>query len=815
MNIIIKNAYEKNLKNIDLEIPRNELTVITGLSGSGKTTLLKDTIYRESQRQYLETMNYQGIPKPKVDEIKNLSPAIIIDQEDRNDNPRSTLGTQTDIYTDLRMIFEKLHQRNCPNCHKVISASDSIEETEKINGEFKVYMYCPNCNYRMDKITRTHFSFNTKAGACPTCKGMGKSLVIKDILYQKDKTILKGGIAAWHQNYADYQLKSYTALLKHLRVPVPKNIPIGEFTPEQFDLLKNGIYSTEIPEGKKATLPTKVAEGKYEGVEPKIWQKIALEKDIPKSLKEFVQEDTCFDCHGEKLNSLSRSVKVYNHRLPEIVKGDLKHVLHWVEQIKKQGNQQVISLVKDYLLDIEIKINRISKLGLDYLSLDRQYSTLSGGESQRIKLAAVLDSQMTELIIILDEPTVGLHSSDTEGLISMINEIKGRNNTIIVIEHDEEFIKQADYIVEIGPGSGEFGGKVVTTGTYDELVNNPQSLIFKSNHSTYQQASYKRKTKQIALEVQNANVHNLKNVSLTLPANCLTVITGVSGSGKSSLLFGEIADSQLKDNEVIQWKNKFKDIIIITQKRPTRNKRSIIATYLDVFDDIRALFARKSKCLNLPFSISDFSFNSGQGRCPNCQGLGEIESNQLFFENMVLPCQACHGSRYKSEILSVKIDNYSISDVLDFSVKEAIEFFENNGLNSRPLLLLTKTNLDYISIGQTTDTLSGGEMQRLRLTSTISKQKGNGVLFILDEPTTGMHKIDVFHFMELIQKLTDDGNTFFFIEHNLDVIKQADYIVELGPNGGNSGGEIIYSGNISRFIDSNTKTSNFLKATLV
>ncbi|QQK80662.1 ATP-binding cassette domain-containing protein [Salicibibacter cibi] len=810
MNIKIKNAYEKNLKNIDLEIQRNKLTVITGLSGSGKTTLLKDTIYIESQRQYLETMSYQGIPKPKVDEIKNLSPAIMIDQEDRNDNPRSTLGTQTDIYTDLRMIFEKLHQRNCPNCHKVISASDSMEETEKIDGEFNVYMHCPNCNYQMDKLTRSHFSFNTRAGACPTCKGMGKSLVIKDSLYQKNKTILNGGIATWHKNYADYQLKSFNALLKHLSVPIPKDIPLGEFTQEQFDLLKKGIYSSEIPEDQNETLPTKVAEGKYEGVEPKIWQKIAEEKDIPKNLKEFVQEDRCFECHGEKLNALSRSAKVYNHRLPEIVKGDLKHALQWVQQLKKQSDQQITSLVKDYLLDIEIKINRISKLGLDYLSLDRQYSTLSGGEAQRIKLAAVLDSQMTELIIILDEPTVGLHTSDTEGLISMINEIKGRNNTIIAIEHDEAFSKQADYIVEIGPGSGEFGGNVVTTGTYDELLTNSQSLLFKSNHSTYQQASYKRKTKQLALEVQHANVHNLKNISLTLPADCLSVITGVSGSGKSSLLFGEIADSQLKDNEIIQWKNNYKDIVVITQKRPTRNKRSIIATYLDVFDDIRYLFAIKSKDSNLPYSVSDFSFNSGQGRCPNCQGLGVVESNQLFFENMELPCSTCHGSRYKDEISNVKIEDYSISDVLAFSIKEAIEFFERNGLNSRPLFLLTQTNLDYILLGQGTGTLSGGEMQRLRLTSTISKQKGNKHLFILDEPTTGMHKIDVFHFMELIQKLTENENTFFFIEHNLDVIKQADYIVELGPSGGDSGGEIIYSGDISQFIKANTKTLNYL-----
>lgn len=810
MDIKIRSAYEKNLRNIDLDIPRNQFTVITGLSGSGKTTLLKDTLYLESQRQYLETMNYQGIPKPKVGEIKNLSPAIIIDQEDRNDNPRSTLGTQTDLYTDLRMIFEKLHQRSCPYCHRTISASESKEETEKIDGEYKVYMYCPHCHYQMDKLTRSHFSFNTTAGACPTCKGMGKTLVIKDSLYQKDKTIINGGIATWPKGYAEYQLKSFYALLNHLEVPLPENLSIKEFNNLQFDLLKHGIYSNKLTQEQKEKLPSKVAKGKYEGVEPKIWQKIAEEKDIPKNLKPFIVEDTCVACHGEKLNPLSRLVKVYNHRLPEITKGDLKYVLNWVYEIKEHEKEQSKSIVKDYLLDIETKIKRISKLGLAYLSLDRQYATLSGGEMQRIKLAAVLDSQMTELIIILDEPTIGLHASDTAGLIAMINEIKARNNTLLVIEHDEEVIKKADYVVEIGPGSGEFGGKIVTTGTYDELIKNSHSLLFQSKRAIYQQNSYQRDTKQTAVKVQNAKTHNLRDLSLELPANCLSVVTGVSGSGKSSLLLQEIAQNQLEDSKTVQWNKGFKDLIVITQKRPTRNKRSLIVTYLDVFDDVRALFAKKSKKANFSFSSSDFSFNAGNGRCPNCQGLGVVESNQLFFENIELTCPICHGTRYKDEILEVKVDGYSISDVLEFSIEEAIGFFVRNGLNSKPLKFLTKTNLAYISLGQGTDSLSGGEMQRLRLTRTISKQKGNNHLFILDEPTTGMHKIDVFYFMELIQKLIEDGNTIFFIEHNLDVIKQADYIVELGPGGGDSGGELMFVGDLSQFRKTSTQTSVYL-----
>lgn len=809
MEIKIKDAYEKNLKHINLNIPRNKLSVITGLSGSGKTTLLKDVIYTEAQRQYLETMNYQGIPKPKVEEIRNLSPAILIDQEDKNDNPRSTLGTQTDIYTDLRMLFEKLHQRTCPNCRAEIYSSDSIEETEKVNDKFKVYMYCPNCNYRMEKLTRSHFSFNTKAGACPTCKGIGKQLNIKNNLYRKNKTILNGAVVIWPSNYADYQLKSFNALLDYLDIPIPRNIPLGEFTYEQFDVLKRGIHSEQITADLKSSLPSKVAEGRFEGVETKIWGKIAEEKTVPQKLKDFVQEDICLDCNGEKLNCLSRSVTVQGFRLPEIDGWDLKQILNWIQKIKKSDNK-IASLVSNYILDIETKITRLNQLGLSYLSLNREYGSLSGGEAQRIKLAAVLDSKMTELIIILDEPSIGLHPSDIEGLLLMINAIKRRNNTVLIIEHDEALIKQADYIIEIGPESGAFGGKIISSGTYNELLNDSKSLLFQSKLPNFEQTSYFRNITNDAVKIKGANKNNLKNVALTLPANCLTVITGVSGSGKSSLLFDEIAVSQLKDNQVVQWEEKFKDIIVINQKRPTRNKRSVIATYLDIFKEIRVLFGKKAKELKLPFSATDFSFNSGHGRCPECLGLGAVESNNLFFENTTLTCQSCFGKRYKEEILNVKINNYSISDILDLSINEAIQFFEKHNLNSSPLALLKKTNLSYISLGQATDTLSGGEMQRLSLASVISKQKSNKYLFILDEPTIGMHKMDIYHFMVLIQQLVEEENTFLFIEHNIDVIKQADYIVELGPSGGNKGGEIIFHGSISKFFQSNTISSRYL-----
>lgn len=812
MEIEIRKAAEHNLKKIDVDIPKDKFTVITGLSGSGKTTLVKDVLYTESQRQYLESMNYQGIQKPSVDSISNLSPAILIDQENRNDNSRSTLGTQTDIYTDLRMIFEKIHSRTCPSCSKEINASECLEETEKKKGQFTVYMHCPHCKNRMEKITRSHFSFNTKEGACQRCHGLGNVLTITDHLYDRQLSVEEGAIRIWQKAYAEYQLKSYHQLLDYLAIPLPVDLPLSDFSPIQFELLKKGIYSKDIPSDKKESLPTKVQEGKFEGVEHKIWEKLSEKSGIPDRLKPYVKESVCPECHGEKLNSQSRTVTVLGKRLPYIEKMSLKKLSHWTAHIKEKTTPQQWVLVKDYVQDISTKAKRISQVGLDYLFLNRSYTTLSGGEAQRIKLSAVLDSQMTELIYLLDEPTIGLHPSDTKGLVSMIQKIKKNHNTIIAIEHDEEVMKAADHIIEIGPGSGHLGGNILFTGTYEELLKEPHSLMAQSYQEHYLQSSKKRATNQLAMSLKNGNRNNLQDISVTIPSNCLSVITGVSGSGKSSLLFSEIASTNLTNTEKVKWYSTFSNVLTIAQKRPSRNKRSIVATYIDLFDPIRKLFAKEASKQNKSLSKSDFSFNSGNGRCPQCSGLGKIESNQLFFDTIEITCPQCSGQRYKDNVLEVLIHGKSISDVLNMTVAESMEFFRSFSIDLTALDLMTQTNLSYLKIGQTTDTLSGGEMQRLRLASVISKEKENNNLFLMDEPSTGMHKIDVYHFMNLIHTLTDKGNTFIFIEHNLDIIKQADYVIELGPEGGENGGKIIFEGDSASFQESETLTSQYISA---
>lgn len=812
MKIEINEAYEKNLKHIDVAIERNSFTVVTGLSGSGKTSLLKDTLFVEAQRQYLEAMNMQGIAKPKVKTIKNLSPAILIDQEDHNDNPRSTLGTQTDIYTSLRMIFEKLHARKCPNCQKKFSAYEAREETEKINDAFNVYAYCPHCQFKMAKLTRTSFSFNTQEGACPTCHGMGQSLTILPSLYDLNKTLSEGAVKVWSSKpYIDYQLVSLDALCHHLSLPTIKDKKLTDFSEQEWQLLKFGIHWPGFTQTEKKHLPKKVAEGKFEGVETAIWRKIAENKEVPKHFAAFVQEATCPECNGEKINSLSRSVTVCDTRLPLLENVDLAELLNWIDHIDHSYPENALIQVQNYLLDIQTKIRRISQVGLDYLSLARPYHTLSGGEAQRIKLAALLDSKMTELIIILDEPTIGLHPDDTKGIIEMIHQIKARKNTVIVIEHDLDVIKAADQIIEIGPRSGNEGGEVLRIEGFDSLSHIKESLTYQALKLETEAVSKYRPTNKRGVKVTHANVNNLKNITVDFPKGALSVVTGVSGSGKSSLVFQTISPNNKKETQV-DWKSAFSEVLTIHQKRPTRNKRSVVVTYLELFDKIRQLYAHKAKEMALSYSSADFSFNSGNGRCPNCLGLGMIESNQLFFANQVITCPECQGKRYRDELLDVVIDGLTINDLLSLTIDEALPFFAEHNLPTYPLTLLKKTNLGYLCLGQTTDTLSGGEMQRLSLARVISKQKTADTLFILDEPTTGMHPIDVHHFMTMIHSMIDAGNTFIFIEHNLAVIKQADYLVELGPGGGKNGGQLIFVGSAHAYRQTQTRTSKYLQS---
>jgi excinuclease ABC subunit A len=812
-DIIIKGAREGNLKDISLEIPRGKLIVFTGLSGSGKSTLAMDVIFQECQRQYLEAMGLQGINKPKVDFIRNLSPAIMITQSESNKNPRSTVGTLTDIYTDLRMVYEKLSLRVCPHCAEVISAAECKEEVEKKDGDFKVFMYCCKCNHRMDKLTRTHFSYNTSEGACKTCQGLGKVLDLnKDNVINEAISLENGAVSYWDQGYKDYQISSVYNAFKHYGIPIESNIPVADFSDIQKSIL---YYGTENNEVKKAfpdaLSPKTVAGGKFEGVFTTLWRRMSEKGGDAKQLNGYFNFDICPDCMGERLCELSRSVTVSSMRLPELALLSLEELLAWIVGLESSINDCERSFVDSYLLDLKTKIQRIVNVGLGYLSLDRQTITLSGGESQRLKLAATLDCDLTGIIYIMDEPTIGLHPKDTEGMIAILKKLRDLGNTVIVIEHDPDVMSAADYIVDIGPGSGKHGGEIIGAGTLNELMSQEKSVTGAYLKKDKLDCKELRKGTGDFIKIKNANLYNLKNIEVSFPVGCLISVTGVSGSGKSTLIFDVLAKSANK-NKTLEI---FDNIVTIEQAGITRTKRSNVATYSDVYTEIRKIFGGLKEARDKGLNEKHFSFNSKGGRCENCEGLGYVTSHMLFFKETEVICPVCGGNQFNDDVLSVKYNGCSIKEILKMSVEDAMSTFNDHGRIVRMLKLLEDVGLGYLELGQTLTTLSGGEAQRLKLAEQLMTSKGKNNLYLLDEPTTGLHPVDVENFLTLLNRIVDSGNTVIVVEHNQQVIRASDWIADLGPEGGKNGGQVIFTGTPQEMLEKGkTSTAECLRKSL-
>lgn len=766
-DIIIKHAKQGNLKDISVSIPRNKLVVLTGLSGSGKTTLALDVIYQECQRQHLEALGYQGINKPDVETILNVSTSIVITQGEKNTNPRSTLGTVTNIYSDLRMIYEKIGMRTCPYCGKIINPAYCKEEVEKHNQDFKVFMYCHECGNRMEKLTRSHFSFNTREGACPTCSGLGKTLEVNyDKLINKELSLSKGAIIGWPKQYNDYQI----SIMKKLKLPIDYNKPYSELSKEEVDIILNGTEE-------------------YEGVIKNLYRRMDGPSGQSQTISRYFHHQECPDCHGQKLNKESRDVIVNGKGICELTQISLQELYDWIIDLKSHLNGPQQASVLQYIIDLETKIRRIIKVGIGYLHLDRQTMTLSGGEKQRMKLAATLDSTMIGVIYILDEPTVGLHPQDTQGVIEILKQLRDKENTVIVIEHDEEVMKNADYIIDIGPGSGKHGGEIIAEGTYQDILVSPYSITgqyFKNQHIIERQP----RTSKDYINLINVNIHNIHNMNVRFLKRCFNVVTGVSGSGKSSLVFGYLKGhfTELNDCEP------FDQMICVRQSALTTMKRSNIATYTGIYDEIRKIFASLEESKQKGISANYFSFNAKGGRCEHCEGLGTIVSNMLFFEDIEETCPTCGGKRFKPEILEVKYNGYSIYDILCLSIEEATEVFKDNKKISHILLMLVDIGLSYLTLGQILTTLSGGEQQRLKLAIELLKNKGKCNLYLIDEPTIGLHPIDVARLLVLFERIVEQGNTLIVIEHNLQVIQQSDFVVDLGPGGGIDGGKVIAKG---------------------
>ena len=915
--IIIKGAKEHNLKNVDLELPRNKFIVFTGLSGSGKSSLAFDTIYAEGQRRYVESLSAYArqflgqMEKPNVEYIEGLSPAISIDQKTTSKNPRSTVGTVTEIYDYLRLLFARVGEVHCSVCGAKISQmtiqeivdkmmefpertklqilspvvrgqkgthkklienikkegfvrirvngenyevtdeidlsknkkhnievvvdrivikdgiesrlTDSIETAVKlsdglviaqiIDGEEILYstkFACPEHGVGIEELSPRMFSFNAPFGACETCNGLGESKEVDPdlVIPNKDLSIKQGAIAAWGSvgvNDDTYYSKMVQSLANHFGVSI--ETPVKDL-PEEFvhELLygTNNVMVQFIYESKYGG--RREYQAYFEGVIPNLerrYRETNSEYSRDK-IEEYMAETPCPKCKGARLKKEVLSVLVDGKNIMEVTDFSVNELVEYIENINLSEKQKFIA--HEILKEIRGRAIFLRDVGLDYLNLSRKAGTLSGGEAQRIRLATQIGSALVGVLYVLDEPSIGLHQRDNDRLIKTLRHLTDIGNTLIVVEHDEDTMRECDYIVDIGPGAGVHGGQIVAQGTLEEILDNPNSVTgqYLSGKKEIQIPEITREGNGNFIEIVKANENNLKNINVKFPLGKFTCITGVSGSGKSTLIndilykgiaskINKLRDRPGKHKEIKGIENIDK-IINIDQSPIGRTPRSNPATYTGVFDMIRDLFASTNEAKARGYQKGRFSFNIKGGRCEACKGDGIIKIEMHFLPDVYVPCEVCKGERYNRETLQVKYKDKTIADVLDMNVEEALKFFENIPNIKRKLETLMDVGLSYIKLGQPSTQLSGGEAQRIKLATELSKRPTGKTLYILDEPTTGLHMADVDKLIQVLQKLADTGNSIVVIEHNLDVIKTCDYIIDLGPEGGYKGGKIVATG---------------------
>lgn len=920
--IKVRGARVHNLKNLDIDIPRNQLVVITGLSGSGKSSLAFDTIYAEGQRRYVESLSayarqFVGLmDKPDVDSIEGLSPAISIDQKSTSSNPRSTVGTVTEIYDYLRLLFAKIGVPHCPDCHipikpytqdeimeKVLSAYNgqtimilapiiqdkkgehksvisgvvragfsrvrfdgsvmSLEEFEDLNvdkklkhsleividrapvsndkqdfsrlnesiekgldlangivtiagedGKLQIFsklLACSVCGFSLSTLEPRHFSFNSPHGACPDCDGLGTKLEIDPELALNYKlTIAQGAIKPWSHNNTGGQMWRLKLLgTVAASCGFDLNTPLKDLTSKQLDIVLYGSdkqfdvkYNSENFTGSRTT--------SFEGVIPEMERRFKeTESDyIRKEIEVYMRALDCPTCHGERLKKEYLAVTVGESNIHQVSKLPINETRDYFQNLitDKKLNAKELKISSPILKEIILRLNFLSNVGLDYLTIDRRSASLSGGESQRIRLATQIGTSLTGVIYILDEPSIGLHQRDNDKLITTLKNLRDLGNSVIVVEHDEATMMESDYLIDIGPGAGEHGGQVIAVGTPAEVCANPKSLTgaYLSGKQKIQQPKKYRAGNGKSIKIIGATEHNLKNINVEIPLGKLVAITGVSGSGKSTMMTDILANALNQKfyraktapgaHKSIEGLNNIDKVIDIDQSPIGRTPRSNPATYTGLFTPIRDLFASLPESKLRGFKTGRFSFNVTGGRCEACSGDGSLKIEMQFLPDVYVECDVCHGQRYNKETLDVHYKGKNISEVLNMTVEEAKDFFSNIPIVRQKLTTLNEVGLSYIRLGQSATTLSGGEAQRIKLATELSRRATGKTLYILDEPTTGLHFEDIKRLLVVLNKLVDRNNSVLIIEHNLDVIKSVDWIIDLGPEGGAGGGQIVATG---------------------
>lgn len=795
--IIVNGAKGNNLKNVSLKIPKNKLVAITGLSGSGKSTLAFETLQRECQRLYMESlgMAVDLMPKAKVDKIEGLSPSISVEQHHGNMNPRSTVGTFTDVLSYLRILFSKIGEYPCPYCGEIIS---SIQLS---SGDLNKAQHCGNCKRPVALLTKRDFSFNTPEGACPVCNGLGVTNKANlKMLFNYEKSIRDGGIYGWDEVYINRYGASMVNAGKYYGFEFSIDVPIKDYNDTQMTLLLYGVESDQFKELFPDMKPPKtVPDGKYEGVVTNLMRRYAEKKTGVDKLEKFFISDTCTECNGTKLKKESRNVRIYGKNIVEINKMEIDDCYKWVLQIQDNLPARTKEMVSPIIAIILEKLSRLVEIGVGYLSLDRLASSLSAGELQRIRLATLLGTGLTGVLYVLDEPTTGLHAADNKKLIGMLQSLRDMGNTVLVVEHDPDFIKACDYIIDMGPGAGKYGGTVVAVGTPGELADNDKSVTGKYFNIQTSTASHRKNGNGKTIQINGARVNNLKNIDVEIPLGKLVTISGAPGAGKSSLLFDvlyQYAQDQQYSGECqgISGIDNVKEILMIDQMPIGRSSRSNAATYTDVFTLIRGLFASLPQAKISGIQAKDFSFNTPGGRCESCEGSGVIKVPMHFMPDIEVTCHECQGKRYKDYILEITYNSKNISDILAMSIDEAYEVFRNEKLIADKLEILIQVGLGYLSLGQSASTLSGGEAQRLKLAKQLAQPSSGDTLYLLDEPTTGLHPHDVERLISILNEIVNRGNSVVAIEHNVDFIRASDWVIDMGPGGGMNGGEIIAEG---------------------